>query len=85
VTINSTLFKELIYQKASDLFHQWTDTRNSYGLNFASRQEADSFAATVTECINKLKGIQSRKRKRKRKDKERETKRLCRDKKLTFA
>jgi hypothetical protein len=55
ITINSTLFKELVYQKASDLFHQWTDTRNSYGLNFASRQEADSFAATVTDCINKLK------------------------------
>ena len=55
-TINSPIFKELPYQKASETFHQWTDPRGSYGLNFASPAEANAFAASMADSVNKLKG-----------------------------
>ena len=33
--INSSIFKELAYGKASDTFHNWADAVHMYGLNFA--------------------------------------------------
>ncbi|KAL6071030.1 WH1 domain-containing protein [Balamuthia mandrillaris] len=55
VVINSTVFKETTYQKASDTFHQWSDNRYAYGLNFASKQEANTFASAIYAAIEKLK------------------------------
>lgn len=56
VVINSPIFKELQYQKASEIFHQWSDGKLSYGLNFASPQDANAFSGMVNDCVNKLKG-----------------------------
>mmetsp|Transcript_15254 Transcript_15254/g.38813 ORF Transcript_15254/g.38813 Transcript_15254/m.38813 type:complete len:244 (+) Transcript_15254:178-909(+) len=53
VVINSAIFKELKYQKLSETFHNWADTKRTYGLNFAN--DADLFFSTMTDCIEKLK------------------------------
>jgi len=45
VVINSNINKDTAYQKARDTFHQWTDARSAYGLNFSTKDEADAFAA----------------------------------------
>jgi len=56
VVINSAIFKDLPYQRVSATFHQWTEPRNSYGLNFASQDDATLFADTMEQCVEKLKG-----------------------------
>ena len=53
--INSSIFKELAYGKASDTFHNWADAVHMYGLNFASLEDANAFEASVAQCIEKLK------------------------------
>jgi WH1 domain len=55
VVINSAVFKELKYQKLSETFHNWADTKRTYGLNFAS--DAEVFCDTMNDCIEKLKGV----------------------------
>lgn len=55
VVINSPIFKELDYIKSSDTFHSWNDGKIAYGLNFASAQEANSFATSMADCVVKLK------------------------------
>eukprot|EP01120_Amphizonella_sp_Union-15-10_P001120 TRINITY_DN1117_c0_g2_i1.p1 TRINITY_DN1117_c0_g2~~TRINITY_DN1117_c0_g2_i1.p1 ORF type:complete len:147 (-),score=18.27 TRINITY_DN1117_c0_g2_i1:1-441(-) len=54
VSINSAIFKKMPYQRASENFHQWTDSRNSYGLNFATQEEAQVFAECIDECLKQL-------------------------------
>jgi len=41
-------------QRVSPLFLQWSDTRLSYGLNFASLEEAQSFSQAVDAALLKL-------------------------------
>eukprot|EP00727_Mastigamoeba_balamuthi_P013815 m51a1_g9056 putative ena vasp-like protein isoform x2 (285) ;mRNA; f:59630-61200 len=53
VVVNSPLYKDLKYQRASSMFHQWSDARFAYGLNFASLEEAESFASAVESAANK--------------------------------
>ena len=36
IVINSQIFKQTGYTKASETFHQWSDSAHMYGLNFAS-------------------------------------------------
>jgi hypothetical protein len=55
--INSAIFAGLTYQKASASFHQWADTRNTYGLNFASEADANTFAGIMATAIDKVKGM----------------------------
>lgn len=42
------------YQRVSPLFHQWADTRLAYGLNFATSEEAQSFAQAIDAALIKL-------------------------------
>ncbi|KAH3767943.1 Ena/VASP-like protein [Pelomyxa schiedti] len=54
VVINTPLFRELVYTRVSNVFHQWSDGRVSYGLNFATQKEAVEFARTLDDAILKL-------------------------------
>lgn len=43
------------YSEASDLFHQFVaQDKNTYGLNFASKEGASNFAATVRSAIKSV-------------------------------
>lgn len=56
-TINSVIWADLVYQKASAQFHQWTDQQTySWGLNFASGQVAETFATGMARALQALKG-----------------------------
>ncbi|KAI6659056.1 putative homer protein-like 2 isoform X2 [Oopsacas minuta] len=52
VVINCALFKGMRYNRATDTFHQWRDTRQVYGLNFANLNDAISFGDTVQEALD---------------------------------
>lgn len=54
VVVNSPVYKEMKYQRVTNLFHQWSDTRLSYGLNFASLEEAQGFSQGVDAALLKL-------------------------------
>ena len=56
VVINCSLLKGMKYNQATPTFHQWRDQRQVYGLNFPNRQEAEAFAAAVTDVFEKLGG-----------------------------
>jgi hypothetical protein len=86
VSINSNVWADLTYTKASSTFHQWRDQVESelltrkihshwlipdlsptffpsfqkagrtYGLNFASQKDADTFERGISDAVNKLKG-----------------------------
>jgi hypothetical protein len=56
IVINSSLFPELQYQKASETFHNWADAVNMYGLNFASLPDANNFSATLEDSVARLLG-----------------------------
>lgn len=56
MVINTPLFKEMTYQKPAETFHQFSDSRYAYGLNFASQLEANSFAASLLSAVEKLNG-----------------------------
>ena len=51
VVINSSLTKTVDYQQVTPVFHQWSDTMYSYGLNFATKEEAQDFAQAVDSAI----------------------------------
>jgi len=52
--INSLLHKNLKYSKASEVFGQFQDAKNTYGLNFASKPEAEQFFSMVTSIVADL-------------------------------
>ena len=52
--INSPVYRELVYQKSSDTFHNWNDNVRLYGLNFASLADANNFAETIQVCVDAL-------------------------------
>ena len=58
VVINSNILKETAYTRASETFHQWADNRLVYGLNFASKEEAESFGASFEQTLQRLKSGQ---------------------------
>ena len=47
VVINCAILRGLKYNQATPTFHQWRDNRPVYGLNFMSKEEADSFAQAM--------------------------------------
>jgi hypothetical protein len=55
VIINSVVTKDIQYSRASETFHQWSDSRLIYGLNFSSKEEAENFGKNFEEIVNKLK------------------------------
>eukprot|EP01088_Endostelium_zonatum_P012201 TRINITY_DN26387_c0_g1_i1.p1 TRINITY_DN26387_c0_g1~~TRINITY_DN26387_c0_g1_i1.p1 ORF type:complete len:357 (-),score=77.38 TRINITY_DN26387_c0_g1_i1:58-1128(-) len=54
IVINCLLFPQITYQKATELFHQWADSRNAYGLNFATIKEASDFAEAIQSSLTNL-------------------------------
>lgn len=54
VVINCAILKGLKYNKATATFHQWRDNRQVYGLNFTSKEDADSFAQAMLTALDTL-------------------------------
>ena len=54
VIINCAIIKGLKYNRATPTFHQWRDNRQVYGLNFASKDDADNFAQAMLSSLNIL-------------------------------
>jgi hypothetical protein len=55
VVINSNITKDTVYTRASETFHQWADRSYIYGLNFGSREDADTFGNGTDAVIQRLK------------------------------
>jgi len=51
VVINCVILKSLKYNQATTTFHQWRDNKNVYGLNFSSKEDADSFARAMIYAL----------------------------------
>lgn len=47
VVINCAISKGLKYNQATVTFHQWRDNKQVYGLNFSTREDAESFARVM--------------------------------------
>ena len=47
VVINCAISKGLKYNQATATFHQWRDSKQVYGLNFSSKEDADAFAKAM--------------------------------------
>ncbi|KAF5400624.1 Vasodilator-stimulated phosphoprotein [Paragonimus heterotremus] len=55
VVINCAIVRGLKYHRARQTFHQWRDSKQQvYGLNFATVEEADVFAAAVEDALANL-------------------------------
>ncbi|XP_055352102.1 ena/VASP-like protein [Paramacrobiotus metropolitanus] len=54
VVINCAILKGLKYNQATPTFHQWRDSRQVYGLNFASKEDAEGFAAAMGQAVEAL-------------------------------
>lgn len=54
VVINCAILKSLKYNQATPTFHQWRDSRQVYGLNFTSKEDADSFAQAMITALDSL-------------------------------
>ncbi|XP_067274497.1 enah/Vasp-like b isoform X2 [Pseudorasbora parva] len=54
VVINYSIVKGLKYNQATPTFHQWRDARQVYGLNFASKEEANTFSNAMLFALNVL-------------------------------
>jgi len=51
VVINCVILKTLKYNQATTTFHQWRDNKHVYGLNFSSKEDADSFARAMVYAL----------------------------------
>uniref|UniRef100_A0A803JE44 Vasodilator-stimulated phosphoprotein n=1 Tax=Xenopus tropicalis TaxID=8364 RepID=A0A803JE44_XENTR len=54
VVINCPLVRGLKYNQATPNFHQWRDSRQVWGLNFANKEEAGQFAVGITQALDAL-------------------------------
>eukprot|EP01117_Protostelium_nocturnum_P018113 TRINITY_DN750_c0_g1_i9.p1 TRINITY_DN750_c0_g1~~TRINITY_DN750_c0_g1_i9.p1 ORF type:complete len:350 (+),score=109.77 TRINITY_DN750_c0_g1_i9:246-1295(+) len=55
VLINSNVSKDTVYTRLSETFHQWSDPRQIYGLNFGTKEDATTFSAGFEQTVTKLK------------------------------
>ncbi|XP_069677524.1 protein enabled isoform X3 [Periplaneta americana] len=60
VVINCAILKGLKYNQATATFHQWRDNKQVYGLNFSSKEDADSFARAMFHALDMLSNSISR-------------------------
>ncbi|XP_067007842.2 protein enabled [Anabrus simplex] len=60
VVINCAILKGLKYNQATATFHQWRDNKQVYGLNFSSKEDADSFARAMSHALDILSNVLSR-------------------------
>ena len=54
VVINCAIVRGMKYNQATHTFHQWRDSRQVYGLNFASRNDAENFAQAMMMSLDSL-------------------------------
>ena len=54
VVINCSIQRTLKYNQATATFHQWRDQRQVYGLNFANKEDSESFAQAMKSAIDTL-------------------------------
>lgn len=54
VVINCSILKGLKYFQATPTFHQWRDNTQIHGLNFASRDDAETFALAMERVLDIL-------------------------------
>lgn len=59
VVINCALAKGLKYNEATPTFHQWRDQRQVYGLNFPSKEDAQTFGQAVSAALENLRSSTS--------------------------
>lgn len=52
MVINCAILKGLKYNQATATFHQWRDNKQVYGLNFSSKEDADSFARAMFHALD---------------------------------
>merc|ERR1719289_652313 len=52
--IHSAVLKGLKYNQATPTFHQWRDNKQVYGLNFSSKDDADTFATAMIRALEVL-------------------------------
>lgn len=52
VVINCAILKGLKYNQATATFHQWRDNKQVYGLNFSTKEDADSFARAMFHALD---------------------------------
>jgi len=57
VVINCAIIRGLRYNRATPTFHQWRDNRQVYGLNFASKDDADNFAQAMLSSLDILNSV----------------------------
>lgn len=60
VVINCVILKGLKYNQATQTFHQWRDNKQVYGLNFSSKEDADSFARAMLHALDVLSNAMTR-------------------------
>lgn len=51
VVINCIIARSLKYNQATPTFHQWRDSKQVYGLNFSSKEDADAFAKAMNLAV----------------------------------
>ncbi len=51
VVINCIIARTLKYNQATSTFHQWRDSKQVYGLNFSSKDDADAFAKAMNYAV----------------------------------
>ena len=54
MVINCALANGLKYNETTATFHQWRDQRQVYGLNFASKKDAQIFGQAVNTALENL-------------------------------
>lgn len=54
LVINCAILKSLKYNQATLTFHNWRDSRQVYGLNFSTKEDAQNFAETMTQVLDIL-------------------------------
>jgi len=54
LVINCSIIKGLKYNKATLTFHQWRDTKQVYGLNFSTKEDAENFANSMLKVLEIL-------------------------------
>ncbi|XP_029571361.1 vasodilator-stimulated phosphoprotein isoform X1 [Salmo trutta] len=57
VVINCPIVKGLKYNEATPNFHQWRDTRQVWGLNFGSKEDAALFANGIAHALEVLNSL----------------------------
>ncbi|KAK7590358.1 hypothetical protein V9T40_001971 [Parthenolecanium corni] len=54
VVINCIIARSLKYNQATPTFHQWRDSKQVYGLNFSSKEDADAFAKAMNLAVETI-------------------------------